>query len=409
MHSQGSEPESELLKVVGDNNERAPLPSQVAVALAPDDLMTPPSRQPESKPDLPFKNVEDALSHVSNPIQMLHKISTSMPSLGHDKLKQAMVAHTGQQKKGHAADAKIPKEDRLLYVGIFSKTDDFDRRNSLRDAWVSALRKTYSDSAKVLVEFIVGRKGLKEKKIAGQSLTEDHKQSQLDVSLKEELQTYRDLFHVPYEELPVKVLMFFAHAVEMRYRFVMKIDIDQELLFRPLIPSLKAESLSTLLYAGQSLKDVSFKEAKATKAKERKMEKYFAGPCYLTSWSLAQRISKAHLDHSIMLWSYSTEGADADYMDMGQWVAYEDQLSEKLVREKQRNAEEDATQVDQVDYRIMDICRPLLPAPEESMETMSQTSVEASKQSDTETSNQADTESVKQTDVLLEAPESSVA
>jgi len=286
------------------------------------------------------------------------------------KADKADVAHTmALQSKGVAKDdqARTPKEERLLYVGVFSKPVDFDKRVAMRSAWLSELRHLYADPAKILVEFVIGRKPLKAASLPVQTLAEtgvatiDSKEARLDASLSEEFQLNRDLFHVPYEELPVKVLMFFAHAVEMRYRFVMKIDIDQELLFRPLIPVLRSENLDALVYAGQHLKDVSLLQAKKNKAQQIKQEKYFSGPCYLSSFSLAQRISKTHLDHSIMLWSYNTVGSDVDDMDMGQWVAYEDKLLLQLEREKQKHVEEDATDMKRVDYRLMDLCAPLLP------------------------------------------------
>jgi hypothetical protein len=285
--------------------------------------------------------------------------------------------------------ASTPKEDRLLYIGIFSKPEDTAGRLAARTSWVADLQKLYPDSNRILVQFIIGRQPpSKVAALSNHSMVEtgtgvyesgDAEQAQLDVRLGQEFKQYGDLFHIPYEELPVKVLMYFAHAVEMRYRFVMKVDLDQELLYRPLIESLKNEKLDKLLYAGQTLRDVSLLEAKAKRGKENKVERFFSGPCYLASWSLAQRFSKEHLDHSIMLWSYNTEGSDVDDMDMGQWVAYEDKLLAQLAKEKSQLVEEDEVEVQRVDNRIMDMCRKPLPRVHPADETPEST--ESTKQS----------------------------
>jgi hypothetical protein len=279
----------------------------------------------------------------------------------------AMVSQSmGEQSKAAAKeDSKTARKDRLLYVGVFSKPDDFKGREAVRNAWLTTFTKLYADPGKVKAEFIIGRMPLKaasspaQSVLQGGSTASEANEVELDVRLGEEFKKYQDLFHVPYEELPVRVLMFYAHAVEMGYQYIMKIDVNQELLFRPLLGQLKAEPEDAILYAGQNLKDMSLLEVKAARGKKTKVERYFSGPCYLTSWSLAHRISKKHLDHSIMLWSYNTEGSDVDDMDMGQWVAYEDKILKQLREEKRRDDDEQTIPERRVDYRIMDICRKL--------------------------------------------------
>jgi hypothetical protein len=266
---------------------------------------------------------------------------------------QALSSHmmSGHaESAGAVGHAEAPEQENLLYVGVFSQPEDFDKRAEVRRAWVSKLREQYGDGGAVLVEFIIGRQPHKA----------EGDEADRSMMLEKEHQEHGDLFYVPYEELPVKALMFFAHAVELRYRFAVKVEIDRELLYEPLVNSLQKERLGKLLYAGQTLHDASLSDAA-----DRKIQKYFSGHCYLASWSLAQRISKAHLDHSIMLWSYNTDGADVDDMDMGQWVSWEDRRLVQLAEEKRKKLEkvgEDAGVVaERVDYRIMDFCRPLPP------------------------------------------------
>jgi len=267
----------------------------------------------------------------------------------HQAISSNMIGGHGESVEA-ADQAEAPDEEKLLYIGVFSQTEDFQKRIDARRAWISKLREQFGDSGQVLVEFIIGR----------QPHAADGDDSERDILLEKERRDHADLFHIPYEELPVKALMFFAHAVEMRYRFALKIDIDRELLYQPLIRSLQREHLGTLLYAGENLHDASLVDVA-----DRRVQKYFSGHCYLTSWSLAQRISKAHLDHSIMLWSYNTDGADVDDMDMGKWVSWEDKMSQQLAEEKREKLEKVGGSGDvvaeRVEYRLMDICRPLPP------------------------------------------------
>merc|ERR1719316_2482944 len=201
------------------------------------------------------------------------------------------------------------------------------------------------------------------------------------MELGHEMQQEGDMLHIPYEDLPIRVLMFFAHAAATDYRFVLKVDVDHEFLFMPALRSLQQESSDTLLYAGQNLlssgrdrrgKNVRPEEEEvgvlADEQPDKKdlSERYFAGPCYLASHTLARRIAKTHLDHSLMLWSYNAEGrplpgsplpakgSDVDGMDMGQWVAWEDQL---LADDKSRSHAHASASVTGVTYRPMDLCR----------------------------------------------------
>jgi hypothetical protein len=258
-----------------------------------------------------------------------------------------------------------PRDDRLLYVGIFSNPSDFDLRSSARAGWISALRNKYVDPETVLVEFVIGRKAMNaadssEQTLVemGQSASSEASKSLLDVRLAQEQKGNGDILRIANEEVSVKVLMFFAHAVKKGYEFVMKMDVDQELLYRPVLTMLEADN-SRMLYAGQDLKDAPALEDRSGRREENKQDySYFSGPCYMTSWALAQRMSKVHLDHSIMLWSYSsTAGSDSDSIDVGHWVAYEDSLLRQMGEERHKHAKESTG----VRYVTMDLCQDALP------------------------------------------------
>jgi len=285
-----------------------------------------------------------------------------------------------------------PVADRLLYIGVFSNAGDFERRKIARETWIEAVRKVYAPST-VRINFVIGRRPAKIKvrsesfpsnasllaaaSDTGTDAAVDPEEVQLDVHLADESNKHGDLYHVPYEELPVKVLVFFAHAVEEGYRFVMKVDNTHEVRVQPLMASLSKESLGKFLYAGQFLSEPSL----LSMEKEASLQRYFTGPCYLASWSLARRISKLHLDHSIMLWSYNVKGTEMDDVDMGQWVAWEDMLlfhnSESLEQEEHgsfltrfgrisgedelhgENTHDGPAVRARVEYRVVDVCQPL--------------------------------------------------
>jgi len=307
--------------------------------------------------------------------------------------------------------------DKLLYIGIFSNPQDFDRRDAARNGWLAMLRREFSNSTQVRAQFVIGRRPVKAvlgAKVgqlrAGSSLIAlnrgdesrdespkieldnpwattlkplvsttpplvDPSEVHLDMQLGREFAEKGDMLHIPYEDLPIRVLMFFARAVETDYRYIMKVDIDWSFNFMPTIRELQSGNPDSLLYAGQKLSTANSPGALDDGTRDSSM-KYFEGPCYLTSRGLAQRIAKTHLDHSLMLWSYNSDGSGVDDVDMGQWVAFEDQLlakpqpvagdSSSMMRSEIREGEDDASQQakppmsaspsTRIEYRTMNLC-----------------------------------------------------
>lgn len=308
--------------------------------------------------------------------------------------------------------------DKLLYIGIFSNPQDFDRRDAARNGWLAMFRREFSNSTQVRAQFVIGRRPVKAvlgAKVgqlrAGSSLIAlnrgdesrdespkieldnpwattlkplvsttpplvDPSEVHLDMQLGREFAEKGDMLHIPYEDLPIRVLMFFARAVETDYRYIMKVDVDWSFNFMPAIRELQSGNPDSLLYAGQKLSSANSPGALDDGTRDSSM-KYFEGPCYLTSRGLAQRIAKTHLDHSLMLWSYNSDGSGVDDVDMGQWVAFEDQLlvkpqpvagdSSSMMRSEIREGEDDASRKakppmsappsTRIEYRTMNLCQ----------------------------------------------------
>lgn len=253
---------------------------------------------------------------------------------------------------------------KLLYIGIFSGLADFENREAVRQGWLSLVQKA-SFPGEAHAEFVVGSRRVRPQ-VKGTSLVigangvaDPEDEDQLAAMLGRESAEHGDLFHVPYDESAVTVLMFLARAVEAGYRFVMKVDIQQRLMVTPLISSLRKDfdadqDVDLFLYAGQTLKEGT----SLLTAESRKPGKYFASSCYLLSRSLAQRISQDHLDHSLMLWSYNTNGHDVDDIDMGQWVAFENELLDESRMTPTGEMAQATAVPPHVDYHPIDVCRP---------------------------------------------------
>merc|ERR1719506_1605124 len=194
----------------------------------------------------------------------------------------------GQQVDGGAVATspvgqKAPEAAKLLYIGVFSAAGDFKGRGVARNGWMAGLRQQFGNNGEVRAEFVIGRRPVKAK--AGQpdavasfiQTTErrakqgepwstpghdptadkpavvDPQEVQLDLELGKEFTHHADLLHIPYEDLPIRVLMFFAHATDTDYRFIMKADVEQDFFFNPVIEMLRQESPTALTHAGQQL------------------------------------------------------------------------------------------------------------------------------------------------------------
>lgn len=320
------------------------------------------------------------------------------------------------------------KPEKLLYIGVFSEPREFDKRMAARQGWMAALRRQFQNSDEVRAEFVIGRRPVKasappEGEVrTGSSLLEvsearspgalgdpwatpspqsmgqladgtapsvDAGEVQLDMALGREFSEHGDMLHIPYEDLPIRVLMFFAHAADTDYRFVLKVHVDHEFLFMPIVSSLRQERPEALLYAGQELlsdghsssgslegatqgagpqSPAFIDESNDAMVQElgpflKKSKSYFAGSCYLASQPLARMIAKNHLDHSLMLWSYNsdvrgTAASTIDDVDMGQWVAWEDELlAAKQNSTDSRNNHSSSAADARVRYRSMELCR----------------------------------------------------
>jgi len=197
----------------------------------------------------------------------------------------------------------------------------------------------------------------------------DPNEVRLDAELGHEFSTSGDMLHIPYEDLPIRVLMFFAHAVETNYRFIAKVDVDQDFLFMPALQNLRPDlpQGETLVFAsqhplpdGHTPKKRGDADVPVLAERSSAAGNYLGSSCYMTSRPLAERFAKTHLDHSLMLWSYgqsgrvpdfSHEGMSQDDYDMGRWVAFEDELL------RQGIANQDSSALGRVKYHSVELCR----------------------------------------------------
>merc|ERR1719443_513680 len=59
-----------------------------------------------------------------------------------------------------ARTAPAPKPEKLLYIGIFSEPRDFQKRASVRQGWMAALKREFPNG-EVRAEFVIGRRPVK--------------------------------------------------------------------------------------------------------------------------------------------------------------------------------------------------------------------------------------------------------
>eukprot|EP00931_Biecheleriopsis_adriatica_P063689 TRINITY_DN38619_c0_g1_i1.p1 TRINITY_DN38619_c0_g1~~TRINITY_DN38619_c0_g1_i1.p1 ORF type:complete len:273 (+),score=60.30 TRINITY_DN38619_c0_g1_i1:73-891(+) len=208
--------------------------------------------------------------------------------------------------------------DHKVYIGIISAPGNLARRTAVREAWLTELRSKGVFQA----EFIIGRApigGVEGLKSGAQGARAKEAELAMEKELADEEQKYGDIRRVPaleaYAELPAKVLGLFAHGVQEKYDFVVKIDDDQ--MFSPSDAErfFQSRPPEDPLYAGNYL--WSEKHYNSQLGADGKFTPYFGGPCYALSLPLATKIAEHDLLHSA---AYESYGSTSEDVDMGKWV-----------------------------------------------------------------------------------------
>jgi plasmid maintenance system killer protein len=218
-----------------------------------------------------------------------------------------------------------PLTDRFIYVGVPSAPENFQRRQSVRKAWLTSLSELHSDS--IQVKFVIGHADFQS---SNQGSLPSDSTSRLERHLACEAASYGDIERIPmvdtYRSLPDKVLHLFALGVEKQYRLIVKIDDDQLLDTKSLFEFvLNASNPEGLVYAGNEL----FSSPRKTTqyGADHKFTRYFSGPSYLLSWKLAWQITKNNKDDGS---AYLTYGSSSEDVDMGKWVASQERIDPSL-------------------------------------------------------------------------------
>lgn len=217
-----------------------------------------------------------------------------------------------------------------VYVGVISAPGNEQKRHEVREKWLTAARERFVDEGggqpRVQLEFIIGRVPVmagNTGRIQGATATDD--EMALEARIANEQAVYGDIFRIAaaesYSELPDKVLLMLGRALQGGYDFVVKVDDDQHLDMDKVLWTVESEDPRDPLYSGAFLWDEERFPSQV--GADGEFRKYYGGPCYLLSHSLVDRIAREHFSHSI---AYNLYGGTSEDVDMGRWVAFEDQL-----------------------------------------------------------------------------------
>lgn len=243
---------------------------------------------------------------------------------------RAKAAADGSALFEASATAGAAPTNNTVYVGVISAPANVDKRNEVRKRWLTAARERFAaeggELPRVRLEFIIGRQPINNGMSGREqgALATDGELSR-EALLASEEETNGDIYRIPaaesYAELPGKVLLMLGRALEGGYSFVVKVDDDQHLDVDELLSTVQAADPHDPLYAGPfHWQSEEFPEQAGA---DDEFVPYFGGPCYLLSWTLVDRIAREHLSHSV---AYNSYGSTSEDVDMGRWVAYEDQL-----------------------------------------------------------------------------------
>lgn len=267
-----------------------------------------------------------------------------------------LLERAGEEQTGALP---APATGPLLYIGVVSAPVNEARRMAVRDAWATQLAGQHLEDKRVLIEFLIGRAPIQGG--AGQHQWGTRATSSeiaLEHRLQSESNRFGDIMRLPtldvYDELPLKVLQLLSRGVDLGYPFIMKMDDDQMLNAAGALSALAGRTSTAPLYAGRVLFEETPGVAPtlAQKGADETFKRYFDGSCYVLTSDLARLVAKGDVEHSV---SYNMFGGTAEDVNMGHWVAYED---DKLAKFGLLGAR-------RVEYMTAPFCRDMPNAPEE--------------------------------------------
>lgn len=258
-----------------------------------------------------------------------------------DEVANIMAEHAASTALKVPASAKVPANviehnpsvgpgNSTVYVGIISAPENVKRRREVREKWLTAARSRFANNTdgtpRVQLEFVIGRvpvMGGDTGRLQGATATE--KEMTLEAAIVNEQAVYGDIARVAvaesYAELPDKVLLMLGRALQGGYDFVVKVDDDQHLNLDSVFQTIEGRNPKHPLYSGGFSWDRQDFDSQI--GADGEFRRYYGGPCYLLSWSLVNNIAGEHFSHSI---AYNLYGGTSEDVDMGRWVAFEDQL-----------------------------------------------------------------------------------
>lgn len=246
--------------------------------------------------------------------------------------------------------ASAKRGNSTVYVGIISAPANQLRRQQVRERWLTAARDRFANNTgglpRVHLEFVIGRLPVMDGKSGRlQGAIASDKEMALEAAIANEQAVYGDIARVAvaesYAELPDKVLLMLGLTLRGSYDFVVKVDDDQYLSLDAVLKTIEGRDPRHPLYSGGFMWDQQ--QYKEQISADGEFRKYYGGPCYMLSRSLVDRIAGEHFSHSI---AYDLYGSTSEDVDMGRWVAFEDQLlSDQGAR--------------QVEYHTVTLSRPL--------------------------------------------------
>lgn len=249
-----------------------------------------------------------------------------VPSMRQFAMTHAKAASGGSAFLESVAAAGPLPTNSTVYIGVISAPMNVQKRREVRERWLTAVRQRFAvedgERPRVQAEFIIGRQPINN----GQTGREQGAKATDGETSREELlvseaEEHGDIYRIPaaesYAELPDKVLLMLGHALDGGYSFIVKIDDDQHLDIDTLISTVESADLHDPLYAGPFHRQAGADD---------EFVPYFGCPCYMLSSVLANGIAREHLEHSV---AYNTYGSTSEDVDMGRWVAYEDQFFSK--------------------------------------------------------------------------------
>lgn len=226
-----------------------------------------------------------------------------------------------------AAKEACKEGGRLLYVGLVSAPHNVERRSIARSKYLDAFRKVGLNDC-IRMEFVIGHEPFR---TGGQGSVATPEEMQLEKELEEEQESHKDILRVPvpesYLNLPDKTLALMSEAVIANYSFVAKIDDDRLPNLPAILSLIRGANPASFLYSGFFLWDKQLYPNQV--GSDGKFVPYFAGPSYLLSRGLAQRVAIKDETRSAEFMAY---GSSSEDIDMGRWVAQAEELSGKKVR-----------------------------------------------------------------------------